>query len=253
MSQWRLLRARLKKPDFGSSQILLGLDFDGTLADIVERPEHAALSERTRTLLTALAGRGDVRLAVLSGRALDDVKKLVGVPGIFYGGDHGLQLEGPDFKWTHPLATGLDAAFWRRLQEDLGDIPGALLERKRLGAAVHYRAVPRRYWRRLASRVRARLAGLRDRYRILRGKKTLDIRPTVSWDKGRALDAIRNRLPGGWLGIFVGDDVTDEEGFRSLGPRALTIRVGRVRETNAQFVLSHRGLVDRLLQSLVER
>lgn len=233
MSHWRLLRARLSKPDFGSGKILLGLDFDGTLADIVERPEHAALSARTRTLLTALAGRSDIQLAILSGRALEDVKRLVDIPGVIYAGNHGLQIEGPAFNWTHPLVRQFDAEFWKDLERDIGEVPGALLEHKRLGVAIHYRAVSRRRWRGLLKRVRARLSGLRDRYRLLRGKKTLDIRPTIAWDKGRALNAIRDRLPGGWLGMFVGDDRTDEEGFQTLGPRALTVRVGRVTRSNA--------------------
>ncbi|MBI3297481.1 MAG: trehalose-phosphatase [Elusimicrobia bacterium] len=253
MKDWTRVQDRLGKDDFLSSRILLGLDFDGTLSDLVGSPEDAVLTPGTRRLLRALISRPDIRVAVLSGRALEDIKRRVGLRGVYYAGNHGLQIHGPGLEWTHPHVGRLDASIWRQLEEDLKGIPGAVVEPKRLGLAVHYRKVPKRYVRRLADRVRARFMGLRDRYRILRGKKTFDIRSTVPWDKGHALDAIRKRLTGGWKGLFIGDDLTDEEGFRTLGPRALTIRIGQVKTSAAQFVLSHRGQVDRLLESLAAR
>jgi trehalose 6-phosphate phosphatase len=253
MTDWSRVRDRLGKPDFAATPILLGLDFDGTLAEIVGSPEQAFLSPATRSLLRKLAIRPDVKVAVLSGRALEDIKKRVGLPGIYYAGNHGLQIDGPGLQWTHPHVGEHDADIWRPLEDDLKGIPGVIVEHKRLGVAVHYRQVPKRYIRRLADRVRARFSGLRDRFRILRGKKTFDIRSSVPWDKGHALDAIRKRLSGGWLGVFVGDDRTDEEGFRTLGPRALTIRVGRVASSDAQYVFSHRRQVDLLLQSIAAR
>ena len=190
---------------------------------------------------------------MLSGRALEDIEKRVGLPGVYYAGNHGLQIDGPGLQWTHPHAGELDAASWRPLEDDLKNIPGAIIERKRLGMAVHYRKVPKRYVRRLADRVRARFAVLRDRFRILRGKKTYDIRSSVPWNKGHALDAIRKQLTGGWMGVFIGAARTVEEGFRPLGPKALTIRVGRVNASQAQYIFSDRNQVDRLLKSLAAR
>lgn len=253
MTDWARVQDRLAQADFGTGRILLGLDFDGTLSEIVDSPGKAVLSPDTRRLLRALVRRSDIKVAVLSGRALEDIKKRVGLPGVYYAGNHGLQIDGPGLQWTHPHADELDHARWRPLEEDLKDIPGALIERKRLGMAVHYRKVPRRFVRRLADRVRVRFAALRDKFRILHGKKTYDIRSSVPWNKGHALGAIRDRLPGGWMGVFIGDDRTDEEGFRTLGPRALTIRVGRVSASEAQYIFSNRKQVDRLLKSLAAR
>jgi trehalose 6-phosphate phosphatase len=253
MTDWARVKDRLAKTDFLASRVLLGLDFDGTLSDIVDSPADASLSPGTRRLLRALILKPDIKVAVLSGRALEDIKKRVGLPGVYYAGNHGLQIDGPGMRWTHPHVGELDASIWRPLQADLRDIPGVLVEQKRLGLAVHYRKVPKRYVRRLADRVRSRFAGLRDRYRILAGKKTFDIRSTVPWDKGHALEAIRRRLSGAWWGVFIGDDRTDEEGFRTLGPKALTIRVGRVNASAAQYVFSRRDQVDRLLESLAAR
>ncbi|HAZ07343.1 MAG TPA: trehalose-phosphatase [Elusimicrobia bacterium] len=253
MTDWARVQNRFAKPDFLTSRILLGLDFDGTLSKIVDSPRKAVLSSDTRRLLRALIQRPDIKVAILSGRGLEDIKKRVGLPGVYYAGNHGLQIDGPGLQWTHPHAGELDAASWRPLEEDLKDIPGAIVERKRLGMAVHYRKVPKRYIRRLADRVRTRFAELRNRFRILRGKKTYDIRSLVPWNKGHALDAIRNQLTGDWMGVFIGDDRTDEEGFRTLGPRALTIRVGRVNASEAQYIFSDRKQVDRLLKSLAAR
>ena len=253
MTDWKRVQGRLAKPDFGAARILLGLDFDGTLAEIVDSPGKAVLSSETRRLLRALIRRPDVKVAVLSGRALGDIKKRVGLPGVYYAGNHGLQIEGPGLQWTHPHVGELGAAIWRPLEDDLKEFPGAFVEHKGLGVAVHYRKVPKRYIRRLSNRVQTKLAGRRDRFRIIRGKKTFDIRSSVPWDKGHALDAIRSRLQGGWMGVFIGDDATDEEGFRTLGRRGLTIRVGRVSSSAAQFVFSYRKQVDRLLASLAAR
>ena len=253
MTDWARVQDRLAKADFLASRILLGLDFDGTLSEIVDSPEKAVLSSGTRRLLRALVQRPDIKVAVLSGRALEDIKKRVGLSGVYYAGDHGLQIVGPGLRWTHPRVGALDAALGRPLEKDLEKIPGAIVEYKRFGMAVHYRKVPERYLRRLADRVRARCAGLRERFRVLRGKKTFDIRSLVPWDKGHALEAIRNQLAGGWMGVFIGDDRTDEEGFRTLGARALTVRVGRVNVSAAQYIFSNRNQVDRLLESLAAR
>lgn len=253
MTDLARVQDRLAGANFGTGRILLGLDFDGTLSKIVDSPGKATLSPDTRRLLRALIRRPDIKVAVLSGRALADIKKRVGLPGVYYAGNHGLQIDGPGLQWTHPHANELSRASWRPLEDDLKSIPGALVERKQLGMAIHYRKVPKRFVRRLADRVRARFTGLQDKFRILHGKKTYDIRSSVPWNKGHALNAIRNQLPGGWMGVFIGDDRTDEEGFRTLGPKALTIRVGRVNITRAQYIFSDRNQVDRLLRSLAAR
>lgn len=252
-SDWVRLQTRLSREDLKSAKLLVGLDFDGTLAEIVESPEKAALSPETRRSLTALSRRPDTKVAILSGRSLGDVKRMVGLSGLYYCGSHGLEIEGPGIRWVHPQAGGVGRSILRGLESDLREFPGAFVERKRLGAAVHYRRVPRSALRRLRDRVRVRLAGLGDRLRFIHGKMTFDLRPDLHWNKGHALGAIRKRLPGGWRAVFVGDDATDEEAFRTLGARALTVRIGRVNASAAQFIIPRRRLVDRLLKALAKR
>ena len=84
--------------------ILLLTDFDGTLTPIVERPELANLTENTRLVLEALARRYEFRVGVISGRALADLKDKVGIPGIIYAGNHGLEIEGPEITFVNPVA-----------------------------------------------------------------------------------------------------------------------------------------------------
>jgi trehalose 6-phosphate phosphatase len=251
MKGWSRIKERLSRADFAAAPILIGLDFDGTLSALVDSPEKAVLSSLTRRLLRALVRRRDIKVAVLSGRSLKDIKKRVGLPGVYYAGNHGLQIDGPLLRWAHPQAAALSEALSRGLKSDLEDIPGALVEHKGLGVSVHYRNVSKSRVRLLERRVRARFAGSRG-VRVLRGKKALDIRSSVHWNKGHALEAIRAHLPGRWRGVFIGDDSTDEEGFRTLGERALTIRVGSG-VSSAQYVLARRGQVDRLLGALAAR
>jgi trehalose-phosphatase len=233
----------------------VGLDFDGTLAEIAATPAQASLSAQTRRLLRLLCLRPDTRIAILSGRSLRDVRRLVRFRGIYYAGNHGLEIRGPGIRWSHPQARAAGRALWRSLESGLRKFPGAFIEDKRLGAAVHYRGVAPRHLRRLKEGIRNWLRGPGDGFRMLDGKKTFDLRPALSWDKGRALELIRKRLKGrpGWTAVFVGDDATDEEAFRTIGPRALTVRVGRIKTTAADFVLPRRQWVDRLLEILARR
>ncbi len=116
-------------------------DFDGTLSDIVDDPDSARPVAGATEALGKLAARCPV--AVLSGRDLADVTKRVGVQGIWYAGSHGFELTAPD--GTHHQNDDAAAAIpvleraAGRLRDQLGEIPGVVVEHKRFGVAVHYR------------------------------------------------------------------------------------------------------------------
>ena len=84
--------------------ILLLSDFDGTLAPIVARPKAAALPMETGQLLQDLACQPHTTVVVISGRALSDLRAKVGIRGITYAGNHGLEIEGPHVSFVNPLA-----------------------------------------------------------------------------------------------------------------------------------------------------
>ncbi len=193
------------------------LDYDGTLTPIVDDPDAALIPPATRATIEALADA--TLVAIVSGRDLDDVRAKVGVPGIAYAGSHGFDILHPDGT-RHQLATAhvevLDQAEGVLL-ERLADAPGARVERKRFAIAVHDRQVSDAAVRdRIAATVRE-VGDAHDELRVTGGKRIHELRPAIDWDKGRAIDALlveleaTDRLP-----IYLGDDLTDEDGFRAV-------------------------------------
>ena len=214
------------------------LDYDGVLTPIVDSPDRAVLSEDMR--LTLLRVRDRRPLAVVSGRDLADVREKVGVEGIAYAGSHGFEIVTPDGR--HELRGAehlpdLDAA-----EAELRDRlpPGAGLERKRVAIAVHVRgmkpeAVPE------VARVVEEVAARHPRLRLTEGKRILELRPDLDWDKGRALRWFLEVLGlGDVVAVYVGDDVTDEDAFREVRATGLGIVVRG--EDDARPTLAHAAL-----------
>src|SRR5512140_1134647 len=107
------------KGELAERFLYLFLDYDGTLAPIVRDPATAFLSLRMRARLEALSKAPRCRIAVISGRALEDIREKVGIAGITYGGNHGLELDGPEGNFRYPVPekarSALDAV--RRMVE----------------------------------------------------------------------------------------------------------------------------------------
>jgi trehalose 6-phosphate phosphatase len=225
------LLVRLQHELARSSGVVVILDYDGTLTPIVPSPDAATLAPSVREMLARLVRGGRVRLAILSGRALADVRRRVGITGAVYAGCHGLEIEGGGLGFRHPQASTGDLARVRRwLATGVSSIPGAALEWKGLAVSLHYRRVtPLRrvgVWK-LAERVVSLAPGIR----IIRGQAVLDFVPNVPWDKGRAVRWIASRLAqtlprGRALVLYAGDDTTDEAAFAALRGRGVTVRVG---------------------------
>jgi alpha,alpha-trehalase len=161
----------------------VSLDYDGTLTPIVERPEDALLPAETRAAIERLAALAPV--AIVSGRDLADVRRLIGIEGITYAGSHGFDVVLPDGS-AHQRGTeflpALEAAE-RDLRARLASAPGAQIEAKTFAIAVHVRRVRRSWCRRRGGR----RGGRRPAPAKDRRKKVFEIRPAVAWDKGKAL------------------------------------------------------------------
>ena len=247
----RLERALLST--LGRRPLLLGLDFDGTLAPLASRPERARLTAAAKRLLARLAGRPDCEVAIVSGRELADLKARVGVPGLHYAGNHGLEIDGPLARWSHPRADEVRRAI-RAVKSALGPEvrrePGIIIEDKSLTLSIHYRlAQPGRrepLRSRVASAVRRAARGMRLSF----GHMVWEVRPRVRWNKGDALLDLARRLPGRPAIVMIGDDRTDEEAFRRLGRRAISVRVGDADSTHAGFRLASPQEVLSLLERL---
>lgn len=191
-----------------SDRSALVFDVDGTLAPIVARPELANVPEDTKVQLRSLVGRY-LLVACLSGRPGEEAARLVGVQGIRYVGNHGLDLD--------PRADELAAEIGRFRAEVDGLWP---IEDKRLSLSFHYRealdeAAARAALEEIAEQAAA--AGLDTRW----GRKVLEVRPAASFDKGSAVRALVGQS-GAALGLYAGDDTTDLDAFRGLAEIGLT-------------------------------
>ncbi|HJL18503.1 MAG TPA: trehalose-phosphatase [Sandaracinaceae bacterium LLY-WYZ-13_1] len=207
-------------------------DYDGTLSPIVDRPEDATLSEAMREALAKLAEAHTV--AVVSGRGLADVRERVGLDGIVYAGSHGFEVEGPDLRLEHDAAaeaTPRLAKAREGLEEALGGLEGVQIEPKEVAIAVHYRRASEADAAR-AVEVTERIAEGTDGLRATGGKKIVELRPDVDWDKGRALRWLLERVGegdddgGSAMPVYVGDDLTDEDAFGAIGDDGLAVLVG---------------------------
>ena len=239
---WPSLEKRLKP---GRTLVVL-LDFDGTLAPIVARPEIAWLPARTRRALAELSRVPNVKLAVISGRALSDVRRRVALPGVVFVGNHGLEVSGPRLRWTHPSAQKYRAgvrAVALRLGRVARGVPGSQLEWKGLTASVHWRGVATQnhedFTRRLRNAVNEFIK--EDKARVTFGKLVMEIRPPIAWDKGTVIGWLMRRgvFPKDALLVMLGDDTTDEDAFRFVrSAHGVTVRVGPSKvSTAARYTL----------------
>ena len=242
----------------------LFFDFDGTLSEIVDQPSAATLVPGAARALHALAALYPV--AVLSGRDLADIRDRVGIPGLWYAGSHGFEMIGPDGTYhsneTAAQAIPILERAAAELTTRLSTIAGVSVEHKRYAVAVHYRnAAPE-----AASPVTAAVydVGRHSGLRVTSGRKVVELRPDVDWDKGKTLEWIVDRIAGreSLLPIFIGDDLTDEDAFDSVLHDGVGIVVRHTedgdRATAARYCLDDpdqvRVFIDRLVaQSDIDR
>lgn len=194
--------------------VLVGIDFDGTVAPIVDHPDDAVADQRAVEALTDLAQRPDVEVAVVSGRALEDLRERLGdVPGATFVGEHGNDIGSESSE--DPLIA--EAA---EIIDELAERLGATVERKQKSVTFHYRNLAEDDAEKALERIRA-WAHDQDEVKVLEGKKVIEL-TTATRNKG---DAIRD-LAGSASIIYIGDDATDETVFEALGPEDIGVKVG---------------------------
>jgi trehalose 6-phosphate phosphatase len=202
-----------------SGGLILLLDFDGTLAPIVEDPADARIPPETRGALDRLRCVPGVVVALVSGRALADVRSLAGIEDIAYAGNHGMEIEAPGFSRIQGEAVSvrpaLDAAR-EALSASLSGSPGSWVEDKGLTLSIHYRLTPGEYHDAVHTAVREAVEEHTDLH-ITEGKRVLEIRPRVAWDKGKAVLFLLEQWPEPRAPVlYLGDDRTDEDAFCAL-------------------------------------
>lgn len=203
--------------------VLLGVDFDGTLAPLVDHPDLAVPDARGIEILTSLANRDDVEVAIVSGRSVGDLRERLGdLPDVTLIGEHGNDFGEPP-EANHGLHDA--SSFVARLQEQW---PDATVERKQRSVTFHTRGLGRNA-RHSARRAIEEWARGRRGITLLEGKEVFEL-STATRTKG---DAIRE-LAAGRAVVYLGDDTTDETVFETLGPADIGVKVGEG-PTSARF------------------
>lgn len=256
LNDWESIVSRI-----GDSHIALFVDFDGTLAPIAPTPDEAYLPRHTKSILVRLAASSRCSLAIVSGRQLEDLKSKVGISNIVYIGSHGLEVSGalssPIFE-RRKIYEELISWFKRELEKRFAAFKGIIFEDKALSLAVHYRNVKHEDIANIEDTIREIVASLDvgSLLEIVPGKMVLELRPKFGWDKGSALEWIlsqekvihENKV----FPIYIGDDVTDEDGFRAVAGYGLAVFVGEPKSTLATHFVRNTNEVRQFLVWLAE-
>lgn len=242
--------------------ILLFLDYDGTLTPIVGRPEKAVIGINTKGVLERLSKLLNCKIAIISGRALVDIRRIVGLKNIIYSGTHGLEIEGPRIKFRNPIPSKYKSTLKKiknKLEKELSQIKGVLIEDKGLSLSLHYRLVGRDdmllvktiFYKTVINYL------VKNEIKVSSGKMVFEVRPPIEWDKGkivlwllakeRFIAKDRSITP-----IYIGDDLTDEGAFNALNDIGITIYVGFPKKSNARFYLKNTKEVNKFLKSILD-
>ena len=221
------LVARKNELCVGGTDWSLFLDFDGTLVDIVEKPEAVAVDPALPAVLTKLRRRLGGALALVSGRPISFLDARFKPHRFDAAGLHGIEhriagRHDPCRPEDHPvLREAVD-----KLYAALETHPGILIEDKGCSVAIHWRLAPHEKDFALAT-AHAAVEALGADYRVQHGKAVAEILPSAA-GKGKVIERFLHESPyKGRRPIFVGDDLTDENGFKTVNAHGgLSVRIG---------------------------
>lgn len=248
-------------------QIVVFLDYDGTLSPIVEDPDRAFMTNEMRDAVKGVAKYFPT--AIVSGRSRAKVSGFVRLSELYYAGSHGMDIRGPtkghkqgrenQTVICQPAREFLPTIneVYKTLIEKIKHIPGAKVENNKFCLSVHYRCVEEKNWGELGDQVKSIMKGYQQ-LRLTQGRKVIEIRPTIKWDKGNALEFLLESLgyaeSNDIFPIYIGDDRTDEDAFKVLRRKGqgLGILVSKTpKETNASCSLKEPSEVMDFLTRLV--
>jgi trehalose 6-phosphate phosphatase len=250
-------------------QIVVFLDYDGTLSPIVDDPDAAYMSDTMRRAVRSVAKH--FLTAIVSGRGRDKVFEFVKLAELYYAGSHGMDIRGPAKASRHAKAKAKRVLFQpaseflpmiQQVHESLLEktkcIPGAKVENNKFCVSVHFRCVDEKSWSALADTVKSVLNDY-PRLKLTQGRMVFEVRPSIEWDKGKALEFLLESLGladcADVLPVYIGDDRTDEDAFKALRRRGqgVGILVSKYpKETSASYSLQEPAEVMEFLLRLVE-
>jgi trehalose 6-phosphate phosphatase len=234
----------------------LFLDIDGTLLELAPTPEAVLVDAGLRLLLRRLAQATGGALALVSGRALDTIDALFQPLLLPAAGLHGLERRRADGTLVLiPAPSAALASLRPKLAAFAAPRPGVLLEDKGQSLALHYRLAPE-----LGSAVRRRArqfaAEAGGALRLIEGNMVVEFQPPGT-DKGKAIAAFLAEPPfQGRRPVFLGDDTTDEDGFRAIAARdGIAVKIGAAPRdfvTAARYAMSDVTVARRWLESVAD-
>ena len=236
-----------------AKRILLATDFDGTLCPIADDPSGVHVAPGMGAILRQAVECPRLMLAVISGRALADVRRRLAFD-ITIAGNHGLEISGGGLSFEHSGARQLRPRLAEACEASariLRAWPTAWVEDKGLSATLHFRKVDQRQHHALLFTARRALGPFGAQLALRVGNRALEVRPKVQWDKGNALQYIQKEAGPFNACVCIGDDQTDETMFRANSGQ-LNIRIGRHRPTAASHYLSNPAEVAILISHIVD-
>jgi trehalose 6-phosphate phosphatase len=244
----------------------LGLitDIDGTISEIAPSPEEARVSSACRDSLATLTGQLEL-VAAISGRPAQQARDMVGIEGMVYVGNHGLERL---TKGTIEFVPGVEG-YRDKVAQALGELnellslDGIALENKGLALSIHYRQCLDGEGARRHILERISTAAIAREFSIIEGRMVVELRPPLKANKGDAVLTLieRHRLQGG---VYLGDDISDLDAFAAIHGRArgssfrglalgvIDEETSPLVEKEADFTLHRVGDVERFLKWVTE-
>jgi trehalose-phosphatase len=240
----------------------LFLDYDGTLVPIAETPAGAVMPAETKELLRQLSMLPNTKIIIISGRSLKDISSQIGLKEIVYVGNHGFEIKGPKIRFKSPVSLKYKRVLGEirnKLAKSLASFKDVLVEDKGLSLSVHYRLADKSDVPEMTSELYRIIFPyeFKGDVKVRPGKKVLEVRPSVAWNKGSAvlwlLDQRSFKPRDKKIRVFpvyIGDDATDEDAFECLKSRGMTIFVGKPGRTKARFYLKGSREVIKFLKAI---
>ena len=230
--------------DLSARPLAVFLDFDGTLVEIAERPEDIAAPAGLATTLDDIADRLEGRLALVSGRGIENLERHCGPLAIACAGSHGLDLRAADGTPLGAPATTPGSSAVAELRSFAAD-HGVDFEHKPHGAALHSRRAPEKEQ---ACAIFVADVAAREGLGVKHGKRVCELVP-LGASTGAAVRALMAEPNfAGATPVFVGDDVTDEDGFAACAELGgFGVAVGPRQSENARYALADPAAVQQWL------
>ncbi|KYK21116.1 hypothetical protein AYK25_03835 [Thermoplasmatales archaeon SM1-50] len=245
-----------------SDVIFIFLDYDGTLVSFKDSPAKVITPERIKKVLRLLIQIQKIKVIIVTGRTLEDIKKLLHVKRLSFIALHGLYIDSPEGvqfqRKTAQKTRSLITVIKKNMHSILKEEKGAYLEDKGLTVVFHYRLLPKNRIRILRETFKTIVRDY-DKKKILEfinGAKVIEARPK-GWNKGNAIELFLSHFANTKkiLPIYIGDDITDEDAFRTLAKKGITIHVTheKKRKTAAHYWVKNPEEVAFFLESLAQK